>query len=175
MILTSVCVIAIPACQSVKPTVTTVTSSAQTTSTPQNTLVTTSFGAVNSASSESVDGLSLSLSLDSTTYQPGQAVTIVIDETNTLSKTNNVSAADKWPFPGLSVGPCGTLNYPFGVAIFQGNYTRQGTFHLQRRSSFIILLHCITVRRFCQESVLTRFNHRVTLPPYFRIPTAVRS
>ena len=123
LILTSVCVIAIPACQSVKSTVTTVTSSAQTTSTPQNTMVTTSFGGVNSASSESVDGLSLSLSLDSTNYQPGQPVSIVIGETNTLSKTNNVSAADKWPFPGLGVGPCGTLNYPFGVAIFQGNYT----------------------------------------------------
>ena len=123
LILTSVCVIAVPACQSVKPTVTTVTSSAQTTSTPQNTLMTTSFGGVNSASSESADGLSLSLSLDSTTYQPGQAVSIAIDETNTLSKTNNVSAADKWPFHGLSVSPCGTLNYPFGVAIFQGNYT----------------------------------------------------
>jgi hypothetical protein len=123
LILTSVCMIAMPACQSVKPTVTTVTTSAQTTSTPQNTLVTTSFGGVNSASSESANGLSLSLSLDSTTYQPGQAVSIVIDETNTLSKTNNVSATDKWPLSGLSVSSCGTLNYPFGVAIFQGYYT----------------------------------------------------
>jgi hypothetical protein len=123
LILTSVCVIAIPACQSVKPTVTTVTSPAQTTSTPQNTLVTTSFGGVNSASSESADGLSLSLSLDSTSYQPGQAVIITIDETNTLPKTNNVPASDKWPLSALGVGPRGPINYPFGVTIFQGNYS----------------------------------------------------
>ena len=84
---------------------------------------TAGFNGGNSASSKSASGLSLSLSLDSTTYQPRQQVTIVIDETNMLSKTNNVSTADKWPLTGLSVSPCGTLNYPFGVAIFQGNYT----------------------------------------------------
>ena len=32
-------------------------------------------------------------------------------------------AAKKWPLQGLSLGPCGTLNYPFGVAIFAGYYT----------------------------------------------------
>jgi hypothetical protein len=84
---------------------------------------TAGFNGGNSASSKSASGLSLSLSLDSTTYQPRQQVTIVIDETNTLSKTNRVYTADKWPLTGLSVSPCGTLNYPFGVAIFQGNYT----------------------------------------------------
>jgi hypothetical protein len=84
---------------------------------------TAGFNGGNSASSKSASGLSLSLSLDSTTYQPGQQVTIVIDETNTLSKTNRVYTADKWPLTGLSVSPCGTLNYPFGVSIFQGNYT----------------------------------------------------
>ena len=84
---------------------------------------TAGFNGVNSASSKSANGLSLSLSLDSTTYQPGQQLTIVIDEINTLSKTNKVYTADKWPLTGLSVSPCGTLNYPFGVSIFQGNYT----------------------------------------------------
>jgi hypothetical protein len=78
---------------------------------------------VNSASSNSVSGLNLSLSLDSATYQPGQTVNIAVDEINTLTKTNNVSAAGNWVFPGFSVGPCGTLNYPFGIAIFQGYYT----------------------------------------------------
>jgi len=123
LILTSVCMIAVPACQSMKPTVTTVTTPDQTTSTPQNTLVTTSFGGVNSASSKSSDGLSLSLSLNATTYQPGQPVTIVIDETNTLPKTNNVPTSNKWPLTALGVGPCGPINYPFGIAVFKGNYT----------------------------------------------------
>ena len=77
----------------------------------------------NLASSLSANGLSLSLSLGSTSYNSMQQVTIIIDETNTLSKTNSVSASDKWPLSGLNVSSCGTLNYPFGVAIFQGYYT----------------------------------------------------
>ena len=78
---------------------------------------------INSAASNSISGLSLSLSLDSAIYQSGQTVNIAVDEINTLKKTNNVSAAGNWAFPGLSLGPCGTLNYPFGIAIFQGYYT----------------------------------------------------
>ena len=85
--------------------------------------VTTSPQGVNYAASNSVSSLSLSLSLDSATYAPGQTVNIAVDEINTLKKTNSVSAAGNWAFPGLSVGPCGTLNYPFGIAIFQGYYT----------------------------------------------------
>ena len=77
----------------------------------------------NSATSLSNDGLRLSLSIDATTYQPGQQVTIVIDETNTQLKTNNVPASDKWPLNGLSVSSCGTLNFPFGMAVYQGYYT----------------------------------------------------
>ena len=77
----------------------------------------------NLATSLSANGLSLSLSLGSTSYNSLQQVTIVIDETNTLSKTNSVSTSDQWPLSGLNVSSCGTLNYPFGVAVFQGYYT----------------------------------------------------
>ena len=84
---------------------------------------TTPFNNGNSASSKSVSGLSLSLSLDSKTYQSGQQVGIYIDEKNTLSKTNTITTSAKWPVSGLGVGPCGVLNYPFGIAVFQGNYT----------------------------------------------------
>ena len=77
----------------------------------------------NLVTSLSNNGLSLSLSTDATTYQPGQQVTIVIDETNTQLKTNNVPASDKWPLTGLSVSSCGTLNFPFGMAVYQGYYT----------------------------------------------------
>ena len=84
---------------------------------------TTPFNNGNSASSKSVSGLSLSLSLDSKTYQSGQQVGIYIDEKNTLSKTNTITTSAKWPVSGLGVGPCGPLNYPFGVAVFQGNYS----------------------------------------------------
>jgi len=84
---------------------------------------TTPFNNGNSASSKSVSGLSLSLSLDSKTYQSGQQVGIDIDEKNTLSKTNTITTSAKWPVSGLGVGPCGPLNYPFGIAVFQGNYS----------------------------------------------------
>ena len=82
----------------------------------------TLFNNGNSASSKSVNGLSLSLSLDSKTYQSGQQVGIDIDEKNTLSKTNTITSSAKWPISGLGVGPCGPLNYPFGIAIFKGSY-----------------------------------------------------
>jgi hypothetical protein len=41
---------------------------------PNTSLTTIDFNGVNSVSSKSANGLSLSLSLDSTTYQPGQQV-----------------------------------------------------------------------------------------------------
>lgn len=78
---------------------------------------------ITSITSASVDGLSLSLSLNSATLQPGQEIAIVIDEKNTLSATNKVAASGNWPLKGLNVGPCGILNYPLGVAISQGYYT----------------------------------------------------
>ena len=77
----------------------------------------------NSATSLSPIGLKLSLSLDSTIYQPGQQVTIVIVETNTLSKTNIVSISNKWSYSYLTLGQCGTYLLPFGVALLQGYYS----------------------------------------------------
>jgi hypothetical protein len=81
-----------------------------------------SIGLTLLTTSESIDGLMLSLSINSTSLQPGQEITVIIDEQNTLSKINNVPAAKKWPLKGLILGPCGTLNYPVGVAIFEGYY-----------------------------------------------------
>src|SRR5712692_2926782 len=75
---------------------------------------------------KSVDGLALSLFLNSTRIRPGQGISITVQEENTLSTVKNVSASMDWPLSGLSVGPCGPLNYPVGVAIFQGYYTSSG-------------------------------------------------
>ena len=77
---------------------------------------------VNSASSQSANGLELSLSLDAATYQLYQDVSIVIDEKNTLSKTNRVSTSNKRPLSGLNLGPC-NQGSPFGVAVFSGYYS----------------------------------------------------
>jgi hypothetical protein len=83
----------------------------------------TDFNNINSTSIKSGNGLSLSVSLDAKTYQSGNAINIVITEYNTLSKTNKRPTADKWPIKGLSDGICGVEDFPFGIAIFQGDYT----------------------------------------------------
>jgi hypothetical protein len=67
-------------------------------------------------------GLSLTLSLNSTTYHPGEQISVTIDEKNILAVENNIHAADRWPVEGLNLGPCGTLPYPFGISILQGYY-----------------------------------------------------
>jgi hypothetical protein len=92
----------------------------------QTTLTTINdFNGINTASTKSANGLSLSLSLDSATYQPGQVIMMFVDERNTSSKMNHVPSSSQWSLNGLELGPsypCGILSsyYPFGVAIFQG-------------------------------------------------------
>jgi hypothetical protein len=72
--------------------------------------------------STSANGLSLSLSLSKTTYQPGQEVSLTVDVKNTWSKTNHVTLSNDWPYNNLASGQC-DLGSPYGIAIFQGNYT----------------------------------------------------
>jgi hypothetical protein len=92
------------------------------TSTPL-TSTTTETTTIHTAQTESANGLRLSLSLDATTYKAGQEITITIDEQNTRSTANNNAAAQNWPMAKLAVGPCGTLNYPFGMAVFKGYFS----------------------------------------------------
>jgi hypothetical protein len=66
-------------------------------------------------------GLSLTLSLNSMTYHPGEQVTVTIREKNTLATENKIHGADTWPVQGLDLGPCRTV-YPFGISILQGYY-----------------------------------------------------
>ena len=84
--------------------------------------MTTNLSGVNSASSKSINGLSLSLSLDSTTYQPGHEITIILDEVNTLPNMNNIPKSDNWAYDHLQRDPCDFIS-PFGAAIFRGDYT----------------------------------------------------
>ena len=89
------------------------------------------MGSANAALVNSAHGLDMSLSLDSAIYQSGQDISIIIDEINTLSSTNNIHSStrllDELVLPDPQ-DPTGTDNYPFevypfGVAIFQGYYT----------------------------------------------------
>ena len=83
----------------------------------------TNFSGEESTTYLSNSGLALSLSLSATEIQPGQQVSLTIAEKNTLNSMNTVQAANNWPLKGLGVSACGTLNYPIGIAIFQGYYT----------------------------------------------------
>ena len=74
-----------------------------------------------SASHESINGMRLSLTLNSTTYQPGQEILIALDEKNMLFWTNYVKANDKLLYNNLRL--LDNSRYPFGIAIFQGYYT----------------------------------------------------
>ena len=68
-------------------------------------------------------GLSLTLSLNSTTYHPGDQISVTIHEKNTLARENNIPVANAWPVQGLNLlSPCGPLPYPFGISILQGYY-----------------------------------------------------
>jgi hypothetical protein len=108
------------------PTSTTGTTTITTTSTTSSTLTTsattTDISGLNSASTESVNGLSLSLSTNRTTYQPGQEIAITVDEKNTLSTTNNLPATDNLP-PEFVSGFPNDPSFPLGLAVLQGNYT----------------------------------------------------
>jgi hypothetical protein len=67
-------------------------------------------------------GLELSLQLNTTDVRAGQGVAATVDEANTGAAPINVSASADWPMQGLAVGPCGSLNYPVGLAVLRGNY-----------------------------------------------------
>ena len=60
---------------------------------------------INSVTTESVNGLTLSLSLNPIRLQPGQEISVIVDEQNMLSSVNDIPAANKWPLKGLSLGP----------------------------------------------------------------------
>jgi type II secretory pathway pseudopilin PulG len=82
-------------------------------------------GIASSMSASTTDeplGLNLSMAMNTTLLQSGQGIDVIISEKNTLSTTNTVNTSDKWQLSSLSLGPCGTINYPMGLAIFKGYY-----------------------------------------------------
>ena len=81
---------------------------------------------INSASTKSANGLNFSVSTDQQAYAPGQEIEVATDEKNTLNKTNNVPITDNWPKTDLVqmfFGPCGSRDIPYGIAVYQGDYT----------------------------------------------------
>jgi plastocyanin len=56
---------------------------------------------------------------------PAYSIEVNLSEFNTISTYTNVSAVQNWPTADLSLGPCGTFEFPFGVVLYQGHYTSQ--------------------------------------------------
>jgi hypothetical protein len=67
--------------------------------------------------------LSLTMILDASTISPGQSVDLTIYVSNILGTANAVNASRDWPLSSLSLGGCGTLNYPMGYAVYSGFYS----------------------------------------------------
>src|ERR1035438_2825550 len=97
-------------------------SSSATSSSSVSTSSTTTRLANAVATDDTNDNLQLRLSVNATTVAPGQAFTIAVSEFNTLTTTNNVSAANTWALDGLELGPCGhsygPTQGPLGIEVF---------------------------------------------------------
>ena len=89
-------------------------------------LSTTTTVSTGASSTGSADGLQLRLSVNASNAESsagGLTFHIMASEYNTLTSSNNVTAATNWKLSGLSLGACGTDSYPFGVALYRGSYT----------------------------------------------------
>ena len=115
------------------------------------------MGSANEAIAKSRRGLSLSLSLDLTTYQLGQQIAIVIDEINTLSSSNNVHASNDWALNGLTLNNCGIEYYPFGILIFRGYCTSS---NISKATSLYFYDH--TIDHGCQS--IANFSDYIFTP-----------
>jgi len=80
-------------------------------------------------------GLQLSLALNAVTFSPNETVSMNVSEYNTLNTTNYVARGDDWPLVGMALGPCGTLNDPFGISVYPGYYDEGNLSLLANQSS----------------------------------------
>lgn len=102
------------------------TNNTKATTTTQTLTSTSTTGIPITTSAQSIDGLELQVSLNATSLTSSELLQINLDEYNTLSAENNVSAGKNWGMSGLSLGACSNLYVqPFGVAVFQGRYNSQ--------------------------------------------------
>ncbi|MDG7000443.1 MAG: hypothetical protein JRN15_15205 [Nitrososphaerota archaeon] len=83
--------------------------------------------ALSNASTNQILGVRLALSINTSTVILNEstgnesAILVNISDFNIRSTLNNISATGSWPIRNLSAGMC-AFNYPFGIAIFKGNY-----------------------------------------------------
>jgi len=125
--------------------------------------------------------LRFTLSMNLSTLSTGQPVEIEIGEQNTLLLTNTVASGHDWPITGLSLNPCGTLNYPIGFAIFKGYHLQNNLPSTDRLDlygpgfSFCpLILFGINSYVFAPGSDLASINAGCSPNPCFAIPIQSR-
>lgn len=82
-------------------------------------------------------GVTLVLTLSTATNGSSDIVIIDASENNSLDTANNVTSSNSWPLNGLTLGGCGTLNYPMGIEIFKGNYDQNNLSLLSNEKSLL--------------------------------------
>lgn len=75
--------------------------------------------------------LALAVSINSTEIKVGQVMGMDISLTNTSPNTLVVNSQHNWPLRQWSMGPC-LFHLPFGMALFQGDYTVENMTEGQR-------------------------------------------
>ncbi|MDV3277219.1 MAG: hypothetical protein LYZ69_01975 [Nitrososphaerales archaeon] len=126
-----------------------------------------SAGQRHSASStfvESVQGLRLYLSVNTTTPALGRAVQVRVEEFNTLSAPNNVSRGQSWTIEGLGMTACYSSVYPFGVALFEGTYTAANVTQAKPLEMFPIVPCPLLIRLITGYSFEAQSSAAVVLP-----------
>jgi|WetSurMetagenome_2_1015567.scaffolds.fasta_scaffold346727_1 hypothetical protein len=92
---------------------------------PQPSISITVASPASNINAKSANGLEIILGLNSNTFKPGEPVMVTVGLRNTRDVINDVASANNWPVKGLGMGPCGTVNYPMGMAFFVGYYTEE--------------------------------------------------
>jgi hypothetical protein len=70
------------------------------------------------------NGVTLGVSLNSTTLAQNQSVRVTVSDRNGLYFPNELSLSENWRVQNLSMGPCSFYaRDPFGIAVYQGRYT----------------------------------------------------
>jgi hypothetical protein len=121
--------------------------------------------------------LRFTLSINSSTLAMGQAVEIEVSEQNTILFPNTVASAQDWPNTGLTVSPCGVLNFPMGFAIFQGYHLQNNLPGADRLSLYSpgisycpLILSGIDSYVFAARSDSASVNGSCSPNPCFTIP-----
>jgi hypothetical protein len=80
-------------------------------------------GSLTHATQMHSNGMELMLSINSSDIMQGGSIVVNISLINTLHTINLVSAEHYWSIGGVWLGACNNMDFPMGIAIFNGYYT----------------------------------------------------